>query len=173
MENIETKKGSIIPARYYEPDTDDFFVGMEYSIEADEVMGIWEPCKVDTLFELMEVCKYNQKYIGKYSNIRIKTLDKKDFDDLEFIYDEENSYEKEHKSTGKYIFSYTYRTKDNLKILYLNWFTGNEKNEYSIVKIWDEFSYNLIEKDEPRVVFLGRIKNKAELLRILNMLRKN
>ena len=81
--------------KYYEPDVEDFCVGMIYETEQDELRGIWEENTINTLRELEELCKYNSKYIGKYSNIRVKYLDKEDIESLGFKQTIEDQYYKD------------------------------------------------------------------------------
>ena len=79
--------------KYYEPDVEDFYVGMIYETEQDELRGIWEENTINTLRELEELCKYNSKYIGKYSNIRVKYLSKEDIESLGFKQHEKLKYQ--------------------------------------------------------------------------------
>ena len=81
--------------KYYEPDVEDFYVGMVYETEQDELRGIWEENTINTLRELEELCKYNSKYIGKYSNIRVKYLSKEDIESLGFKQTIEDQYYKD------------------------------------------------------------------------------
>lgn len=62
--------------KYFTPEETDFRVGMEYETEEDELRGIWEKHIVENLYDLETISRFNQKYIGKYANIRIQYLTK-------------------------------------------------------------------------------------------------
>lgn len=167
--------------KYYEPDIDDFFVGMIYETEQDEERGLWEINEIESLRELEELCRYNSKYIGKYSNIRIKYLDKEDIESIGFKIDETHNSLMSSKIPEQidYMF-YSRNYGSEYKLLYCNWWTTvasskeeldgkitiDNIDEHRLVRIQRRVS----SKDEYSTIFSGNIKNKSELKRTLKMI---
>ena len=134
--------------KYYEPDVEDFYVGMIYETEQDELRGIWEENTINTLRELEELCKYNSKYIGKYSNIRVKYLSKEDIESFGFkhLYDD-------------FTFGEYFKSKCNIMNYNLN---------YDYLSNW--LTISTVSKDdliEYSTIFCGKILNKSEFKKLL------
>lgn len=179
--------------KYYIPDISEFHVGFEYEhchssirfvmldlrtgdrTNETEPKEIWEKSVfTGNEFDVWK-SSFNFDDSLRDGQIRVKYLDKEDIESLGFKEDQE------YQSTvdeSNYDWHYDYGMESNnkkLKLIYTNWRTyayseidgvdHSKYNEYSVVKI-----IKSVIAGEEFTAFVGFIKNKSELKRILKMI---
>lgn len=140
--------------KYYTPSIEELYIGFECEITWDRTAtrqsGYYGIETVEDVYwynqklELLHIQEFQDKD-SQYSkfDIRVKYLDKEDIESLGF----------EYRHSGKRIISNTFYHSENGLELYHNL----EENEVVISHI------------NNGLLFVGKIKNKSELVRILNM----
>ena len=162
--------------KYYTPDISEFHVGFEY----ERMNGAdWEKAELTNVDCWGTMSRGYEKKIEEIDSlirsVRVKYLDREDIESLGFKDDQEyKSTVDESNSDWHYDYGMESNNK-KLKLIYINWRTYGAReieevdhskyNEYSVVKI-----VKSVIPGEEFTAFLGFIKNKSELKRILKMI---
>jgi hypothetical protein len=162
--------------KYYIPDISEFYFGFEYQTNYDR-KGDWRTFIFDSFNEYVDVGMDGELYEYTLQSeidsgeIRVKYLDREDIENLGFKKMEKNNWVGWHD----------YYLKDTLLgsipyYLYCTLHVPIMDNNYKII-VHRNDNYNKIEeeikKGESEVVYVGNIKNKSELKKLLKMLYIN
>ena len=132
-------------SEYYTPSIEEFYVGFEYE-HLNKECDSWLPCFYETMLDQRGNSKLDELNM---SLEKVKYLDKEDIESLRW---KDNSYSTfpngviEVFKLKHYVFSY-YR------------------DEYSTV-----FEYTILDELRNKRLYLGEIKNKSELIKLLKQL---
>lgn len=165
--------------KYYTPDISEFCVGFEYEVEDlhdNLVDKVWKKEVLEVQDELLT----RKSWIGNLE-ARVKYLDKEDVESLGFTIDDthESLMSDDKPEQIDYMF-YSKNYGNEYKLLYCNWWTTvssskegldgkitiDNIDEHRIVRI----QKRVMSSDEYSTIFLGDIKNKSELKRVLKMI---
>jgi hypothetical protein len=143
--------------KYYTPSLEEFHVGFEYEWSSEAISAMlrtrptpsWQTKKVENFTDLI----YLEADLT-IDLIRVKYLDSQDIIDLGWSYIPDNS-----TGDGNFRWYAAY-----------NGFGKWELKYYGCVEDFPELNCQLIIKFEGRHMFIGVIKNKSELSRIMKML---
>jgi hypothetical protein len=154
--------------KYYTPEIEEFHVGFEYEIygtyASNNIEGVWLPVVYEEdLVNLTDdsftvnLSRFNYRIAKK--TIRVKHLDQEDIESLGFINYHNESVDDNIKTFHKAVHNTAIRAKGFDVNILLNVDTNT-------VRIFD------ITKGKYQI-FVGTIKNKSELKRVLKMLNIN
>ncbi len=140
--------------KYYIPTEEDFYVGATFekceNPRKPEELSSWRLITVDNIIDLHHTCKYHMCGINKYSDFRIRYLDKEDIFDVTRGFPEwQSKFDPEDISFINVSFYV-----DGVK--YELYYTTTDK----MLSVQED-DFNL---------FLGTVKNKSEFKRVLRML---
>jgi len=126
--------------KYYTPDKSEFYIGFEYEESAEAVNPkTWHNYTIEEAYEIGN--------IGAFGKIRVKKLDQKDIKSL--------GWKKMNPIDDRFLIK---KEKKSFVLV------ANYKNQYIGIHTYHKGS-----PEANQMLFAGRIRNKSELMTILNM----
>ena len=149
-------------SKYYTPEINEFFVGFEYE-HYHENCDSWLKCYYDTMYDQRESSDLDELHMDKE---RVKYLDKSDIESLGFnIKAESHPWFKSVDNSGPDAM-YFNKFIDKMELIL---FYSIEINKLEIhIQVPCNKDYTTY-----KAVFIGTIKNKSELIKLLKMLSIN